>query len=112
MDRKDWDLCVDQTKWETPDVGAVRSAETENRWYGVSALHEEAPLWIRWLNWLLMSAEVPCVECDGRGDKSRIQCDHCEGQGTRLTKLGEKILHAHEFFERLQARIKYRRSIR
>ena len=74
--------------------------------------HEDVHMWTRWLNWFLDTAEVQCVECDGRGNVGRIQCDRCEGQGLKLSRFGEKILHAHEFFERLQERERYRRSKR
>lgn len=77
---------------------------------------------------LLRKSETPCANCDRSGkikcDPYEMQsngnislvfdkiCPTCEGTGWALTGVGETFLQLHKFIQRLDARSKFRRSVK
>lgn len=82
----------------------------ERESYPITCLHESPTLWSEWIRVIVGVSEIYCHECKGKGQVDNISCDHCEGTGEALTDLGESLISGLMFLERLQQRIRYRRS--
>lgn len=73
------------------------------------------------LHWLASESETECEAClhtgktkedDNSGLIFHKVCNECDGTGLKLTSIGKTVLNFYQFIQRLDARIKFRRSMK
>lgn len=105
MDRKDWESLN-----SLPPIPKTAAYSNDGWEYIGAALHEDPTIWSRWIRAIAAQSVSYCYECRGEGQVDNVSCDKCEGMGSVLTSLGEAMIDGLGFLERLQQRIRYRRS--